>query len=207
MTRAAAREISPEVNMSKRMNDFIGRVREIVKAGGAEEEVTARVAARLEPILDDPRLLSDEQLLVKREGFTLNRIHVEPDGSFSIGAGIWDMGQTTPIHDHGTWGVIGIYRGMESEESFLREGPRESGTRVRLTPRGRRLAGPGDVFVCCSTEDDAHRVSCASSEPVVGVHVYGGDLAGIPRFRYEEATGEARPFNTGWDYARTSAAS
>ena len=49
--------------MSKRMNDFIGRVREIVKAGGAEEEITARVAARLEPILDDPRLLSRERFV------------------------------------------------------------------------------------------------------------------------------------------------
>lgn len=193
--------------MSERMSEFVDQVREIVRAGGAEEEVTARVAARLEPILEEPRLLSEEQLLVKSRGFTLNRIHVEPDGSFSIGAGIWDVGQTTPIHDHGTWGVIGIYRGVESEESFLREGAREGGARVRLAPKGRRLAGPGEVFVCCSRDEDAHRVSCASAEPVVGIHVYGGNLANILRFRYEEETGEARPFQTGWDYARTSAGS
>ena len=73
--------------------------RQIVKTGGSEEEITARVAASLEPILSDPDLLSDDQLLVKQEGFTLNQIHIEPDESFSIGAGIWDVGQTTPIHD------------------------------------------------------------------------------------------------------------
>ena len=190
--------------MSKQMNDFVDHVRQIVKTGGSEEEITARVAASLEPILSDPDLLSDDQLLVKQEGFTLNQIHIEPDESFSIGAGIWDVGQTTPIHDHGTWGVIGIYRGMENEESFLREGPRENGARVNLTPQGKRLAGPGDVFVCCTKDNDVHRVSCASSEPVVGVHVYGGNLAKIARFKYEESTGEVKSFNTGWDYAKNA---
>ena len=191
--------------MSKHMNDFVDHVRQIVKTGGSEEEITARVAASFEPILSDPDLLSDDQLLVKQEGFTLNQIHIEPDENFSIGAGIWDVGQTTPIHDHGTWGVIGIYRGMENEESFLREGPRENGARVNLTPQGKRLAGPGDVFVCCTKDNDVHRVSCASSEPVVGVHVYGGNLAKIARFKYEELTGEVKSFNTGWDYAKNSA--
>lgn len=187
------------------MKDFIDQVREIVKTGGTEEEVTARVAESLEPILDEPELLSADQLLVKKEGFTLNKVHIEPDESFSIGAGIWDVGQTTPIHDHGTWGVIGIYRGMENEESFLREGPRESGARVKLMPLGKRLAGPGDVFVCCTKDNDVHRVSCASSEPVVGIHVYGDDLAKLTRYKYEEATGEVNLFVTGWDYAKTSA--
>ncbi|MCY4385316.1 MAG: cysteine dioxygenase family protein [Nitrospinae bacterium] len=191
--------------MSEKMNDFINQVREIVKTGGTEEEVTARVAVVLEPILDEPNLLNADQLLVKKEGFTLNRIHVEPDESFSIGAGIWDVGQTTPIHDHGTWGVIGIYRGMENEESFLREGPREEGARVNLKPQGKRLAGPGDVFVCCTKDQDVHRVSCASPEPVVGIHVYGDDLAKLTRYKYEESTGEVNLFVTGWDYAKTSA--
>ncbi len=190
--------------MSKGMNGIVNQVRGIVKEGGAEEEITARAAAILEPVLNEPNLLSEEQLLLKKESFTLNRIHIEPDESFSIGAGIWDVGQTTPIHDHGTWGVIGIYRGMEKEESFLREGPRESGARVKLTPKGHRIAGPGDVFVCCTLDNDVHRVSCASSEPVVGIHVYGGNLAKIPRFKYEESTGEVKSFQSGWDYAKNS---
>ena len=59
--------------MSIMMNDFIDQVREIVNTGGTEEEVTARVAVVLESILDEPNLLSADQLLVKKEGFTLNR--------------------------------------------------------------------------------------------------------------------------------------
>jgi predicted metal-dependent enzyme (double-stranded beta helix superfamily) len=186
------------------MERFIGEVREVVRAGGTEEEVTAKVAERLKGVLGDPGLLTVDQLLVKAGGFTLNRIHVEPGDSFSIGAGIWDVGQCTPVHDHGTWGVIGIFQGSEKEESFHREGPRAMEGRVRITPSGSRLATAGDVFICCTTDQDVHRVSCASGEPVVGIHVYGGDLAKIPRLRYDPETGEVTPFKTGWDYAKVS---
>ena len=192
-------------SMSESMHHFVGEVREIVRAGGTEEEITERVAGRLEKMLDEPGLLTVEQLLVKKEGFTLNQIHIEPNNSFSIGAGIWDVGQTTPIHDHGTWGVIGIFRGVENEESFRREGPRVMEGRASITPAGSRLAKAGDVFVCCTTDQDAHRVSCASADPVVGIHVYGGDLAKIPRLQYDAETGEVTLFKTGWDYARVSA--
>ena len=189
--------------MSEKINDFIDQVREIVKTGGTEEEVTARVAVVLEPILDEPNLLNADQLLVKKEGFTLNRIHVEPDESFSIGAGIWDVGQTTPIHDHGTWGVIGIYRGMENEESFLREGPREERRSRKSQAAGET---PGRTWGCFRLLYEgpgcASRVSCASPEPVVGIHVYGDDLAKLTRYKYEESTGEVNLFVTGWDYAK-----
>ncbi len=154
--------------------------------------------------MDDPGILSGDQLLVKKGGFTLNQIHIEPDGNFSIGAGIWDVGQCTPVHDHGTWGVIGIYRGAEKEESFFREGPRVMEGRVKITPSGTRLASAGDVFTCCTTDQDVHRVSCASDEPVVGIHIYGGDLAKIPRLKYDPETGEVTSFQTGWDYAKVS---
>ena len=99
--------------MSEAMDRFIDEVRVIVHGGGTKEEMTARVAERLKPAFYAPDLLTPDQLLVKQEGFTLNKIHIELDESFSIGAGIWDVGQTTPVHDHGTWGVIGIFRGHD----------------------------------------------------------------------------------------------
>lgn len=191
--------------MAQPMERFIGEVRELVQAGGTEEEITARVAACMKPIIGDPDLLTADQLLVKKAGFTLNRIHIEPDGSFSIGAGIWDVGQRTPVHDHGTWGVIGIHRGAEKEESFRREAARVMDGRAAITPSGTRIASAGDVFVCCTTDRDVHRVACHSAEPVVGIHVYGGDLAKIPRLQYDPDTGEVAPFQTGWDYAKVSA--
>ncbi|MED5579879.1 MAG: cysteine dioxygenase family protein [Nitrospinota bacterium] len=188
--------------MSKYMQNFIKEVQVLVDEIQDEVALTSKISIGMEPILKDPLLLTDEQLLVKKNGFTLNCVHIAPDESFSIGVGIWDIGQTTPIHDHGTWGVIGIYKGIEKEESFSNLGTRENGSKVTMSPLGNRLAKPGDTFVCCTKDTDLHRVSCASDEPVVGIHVYGGDLAKIPRFKYDEVSGKVSSFKTGWDYAK-----
>ena len=189
--------------MHKTMEEFIKEVEILVNEIQDELELTSKISMIMNPILENPFLLTKEQLLVKKDGFTLNRVHIATDERFSIGVGIWDVGQTTPIHDHGTWGVIGIYRGMEKEESFSSIGTRKNGSTAIINPIGNRLAKPGETFVCCTKDTDLHRVTCASDEPVVGIHVYGGDLAKIRRFKYDEISGEVTSFNTGWDYAKS----
>jgi 3-mercaptopropionate dioxygenase len=47
--------------------------------------------------------------------------HVEPDGSFSVVTLVWLPGQPTPIHDHVTWCVVGVYKGNEHEVRFRLE--------------------------------------------------------------------------------------
>ena len=55
-------------------------------------------------------------------------LHVAPDGVFSVVAVVWQPGQTIPIHDHGSWCVVGVYEGEEEEISYPR------GTRPRARP-------------------------------------------------------------------------
>ena len=128
--------------MHKTIEEFIKEVEILVNEIQDELELTSKISMIMNPILENPFLLTKEQLLVKKDGFTLNRVHIATDESFSIGVGIWDVGQTTPIHDHGTWGVIGIYRGMEKEESFSSIGTRKNGSTAIINPIGNRLAKP-----------------------------------------------------------------
>jgi predicted metal-dependent enzyme (double-stranded beta helix superfamily) len=68
-----------------------------------------------------------------------------------------------------------------------------------LTPAGEELWEPGQVTVCCTTDDDVHAVAAVGNEPTVGIHVYGGNIGTIRRRSYDPATGEARWFVSGWD--------
>jgi predicted metal-dependent enzyme (double-stranded beta helix superfamily) len=117
---------------------------------------------------------------------------VSEDSRLSIAAAVWNVGQRTPIHDHGTWGVIGILDGRELE---VRYAPSESGPPIRLDER---LLGPGEVVVCCTTDQDLHAVACASEVPCVGIHVYGADIGTLPRRTYEPTTGSVRGFVSRW---------
>ena len=123
------------------------------------------------------------------------RVWVAPDGAFSIAAAVWNVGQVTPVHDHGTWGVIGIYGGVEHEIRYRLAAQPGPG---RLSLLSERDIAAGQVIVCCTSDQDIHRVSCGSNVPCVGIHVYGADIGTIPRHVYDPETGQARTFVSAW---------
>jgi 3-mercaptopropionate dioxygenase len=113
------------------------------------------------------------------------------DRSLSLFSLVVPPGAMTPVHDHLAWGVIGLYRGNQDEE-FYRPG---SG---RLTPVRRRPLEPGDLYRLLPPDDDVHRVRTTSDVTSVSIHLLASDTGCILRHTYDEATGEARPFRSGY---------
>jgi hypothetical protein len=56
----------------------------------------------------------------------------------------------------------------------------------------------GQVAVCCTTDEDVHAVTAVGDEPVIGLHVHGGNTGTIRRRSYDPATGEVEWFASGW---------
>ena len=79
--------------------------------------------------------------------------------------------------------------------------PVASTAAAALTPAGEALWEPGQVTICCTTDDDVHVVAAVGKEPTVGIHVYGGNIGTIRRRSYDPTAGEARWFVSGWDQA------
>jgi predicted metal-dependent enzyme (double-stranded beta helix superfamily) len=100
-------------------------------------------------------------------------------------------GSMTPVHDHLAWGLIGLYRGNQDEE-FYRP------ARGRLELVRRRPLAPGDLYRLLPPRDDVHRVRTTSDVTSVSIHLLASDTGCILRHTYDEATGEARPFRSGY---------
>lgn len=47
-------------------------------------------------------------------------IYADPQDRFSVVSFVWGPGQSTPIHDHTVWGLIGMLRGSESCQPYSR---------------------------------------------------------------------------------------
>ncbi len=100
-------------------------------------------------------------------------------------------GAMTPVHDHLAWGLVGLYRGNQDEE-FYRPAPR------RLELLRRRPLDPGDFYVLLPPRDDVHRVRTISQETSVSIHLLANDTGCVLRHVYDERTGEAQPFRSGY---------
>ena len=96
-----------------------------------------------------------------------------PCRRLSVVALVWLPGQSTPIHDHVSWCVVGVYAGRERETRYRAV---EVGGERWLEPVGEVDARPGHVEVIVPSVEDIHRVTAAGDGPTVSIHVYGADI-------------------------------
>lgn len=183
---------------------FIAEVASLVAGTDDEHLVTARVAERLSALLASGYRLPPEVTRPSNDRHVTYPLHIAPDESWSLACVVWDLGQQTPVHSHETWGVAGIYSGVEREVRYLKPGPDESGP---MTPAGEQEWRRGQVTVCCTTDDDVHAVTAVGDEPTIGIHVYGGNIGSISRRAYDPATGSVEWFASGWDSPPAATAS
>jgi predicted metal-dependent enzyme (double-stranded beta helix superfamily) len=155
------------------LDELVTAVRGAVARGADWRDTASYVADALREHLPPPELLSPDQLAGERGTSAGHRLHVEPDGSFSMVAIVWQPGAQTRVHDHVTWCVFGVLAGVEYEDLYTlsEDGATliEAGENPNLTGDVSGFAPPGDI----------HRVRNVSDSTAVSLHIYGTDLSRI----------------------------
>lgn len=120
-------------------------------------------------------------------------LHCDSRERFSVVSFVWAAGQATPIHDHRVWGLVGVLRGSELNETFSRDA---SGILVSDGAPSRLSAGT--VAPLSPRIGDVHRVSNAERDrPSVSIHVYGANIGAVERATYD-AVGTPKRFVSGY---------
>lgn len=182
--------------MPDHVQAFIDDVELVLSSTDDEQEITRRVADRLSALLSSGYRLPAELTRPSADHHVTYPLHVDPGDRWSMVSVVWAVGQRTPVHSHETWGVAGIYSGAERETRYLE--PTACAPAGPLEPAGEALYSPGQVTVCCTSDDDVHSVEAVGTEPTVGIHVYGGNIGTLRRRSYDLASGEAHWFVSGW---------
>lgn len=118
-------------------------------------------------------------------------LYCDPDERFSVVSFVWGIGQSTPIHDHMTWGVIAMLRGAESGLRFALGSP--------MLEQEESVLHPGDIEFVSPEVGDIHKVRNACPDQVsISVHIYGGNIGRIRRHVYDPESGRPREFISGY---------
>ncbi|NML87604.1 cysteine dioxygenase [Sphingobium sp. TB-6] len=106
-------------------------------------------------------------------------LHCDSRERFSVVSFVWGPGQSTPIHDHTVWGLVGVLRGVEKVERF-RQSPDG-----RLIPHGEQYLREGEVDAVSPRIGDIHRVTNGLADrPSISIHVYGANIGAVERATY-----------------------
>ncbi len=108
-------------------------------------------------------------------GYTRNLIYEAADDSMSLYSLVWLPGQWTPVHDHGSWGVVGVLEGILEERSYVRLSPdRGANENIDLVRGGVVLLRQGAVTTFVPNPDHIHMTGVPPQRPrAVSLHLYG----------------------------------
>ena len=124
------------------------------------------------------------------DGYSRNLVYEAPDGSMSLYALVWLPGQWTPVHDHGSWGVVGVVEGVLEERSYVRLSPdRGADTDIDLVRGGTILLCRGAVTSFVPNPDHIHITGVPAGRPrVVSLHLYGRMMSSFNVYDVEART-------------------
>jgi predicted metal-dependent enzyme (double-stranded beta helix superfamily) len=108
------------------LDSFITDVASLVSSIDDEHKITNLVAERLSALLAGGYRLPPEVTRPSNERHMTYPLYIAPDESWSLACVVWNIGQRTPVHSHETWGVVGIYSGVERELRYLEPTAAES---------------------------------------------------------------------------------
>jgi len=181
----------------QRLAAFVADLDGLVSAGVDEASLLARGKALLANLVKTDDWLPDVYAAADKDRYQQYLLYRDPAGRFSVVSFVWGPGQSTPVHNHTVWGLIGVLRGGELSQGY-------EATSAGLRPFGaeQRLE-PGAVEAVSPAIGDIHRVANAYDNAVsVSIHVYGADIGAVRRATFD-AEGRPKSFISG--YAPTPA--
>lgn len=137
--------------------------------------------------------LRPEHFRADPDHYARNAVHVDDNGLMGLYALVWLPGQWTPVHDHGTWGVVGVLEGALEEHNFMRTDsqPESAMTHIELARGGVILLVSGAVTSFVPNPDHIHRTGNGSVDRrVVSLHLYGHAMAGFHVYDLQAQTRE-----------------
>ena len=165
------------------LDQFVKACREIIACGFDPATNVEKLAPMMRRLLTgDKSFLKPEHFQSHPDHYARNAIYIDEDNLLSLYSLVWQPGQWTPIHDHGTWGVVGVHEGTLEECGFMHEGnhPGERLDDISLVRGGVVLLPPGAVTSFVPNPDHIHITGNPSAEKrVVSLHLYGNAMAGF----------------------------
>jgi len=156
--------------------DFAHDLEKVVSFGESYEEIIKESVPCMAKLIRNRNLFTPDYLDGLLNGESNPYLYKSERNEFVVKVFVWEPGSRTPIHDHLTWGLMGIYHNSlkvdEYELLFLDEAGNYD-----LSLIDSFSAPAGGICSVSPPDNDIHRVCNPTEELTVSIHVYGNRLA------------------------------
>ena len=174
--------------------EFLADVTNIVSLELPVELLHRRVMDVTRRLLADHHdFLPDEFRSGDPAHYTRHLLYKDPNERFVVLSLAWEPGQGTPIHDHSTWGVMGIIDGTLDVDNYtvVDGSPLEDVCHIEHVST--YVCGRGSVVYVVPPHEEIHKLANTEADGgrrAVSLHIYGRELVEFHVFN--EQTGAVR---------------
>ncbi|MGK7947057.1 MAG: cupin, partial [Microcystaceae cyanobacterium] len=108
---------------------------------------------------------------------------------FTVQTVIMKPGETSTVHNHGTWGIVGIIKGAEKNTLWTKT--EDTVYPDKLSQTAEITLQPGDII--SFTQDAIHCIEAVGDEPLVTFNLYG-ETHHKKRFEFDVETHQAKNY-------------
>lgn len=177
------------------LDDFIADCSKAMANQPELSDVVATIAPRMADLVNRAdEFLQPEHYQADSDHYARNLVIEDKKTGLSLYTLVWNPGQWTPVHDHGTWGVVGVIDGQLQEQGYMRLDENQTADRnegIDLRRAGLVLLTPGAVSTFVPNPDHIHKTGCPDSLPrCVSLHLYGREMNSFFSYDVEAGTRE-----------------
>jgi predicted metal-dependent enzyme (double-stranded beta helix superfamily) len=174
------------------LTDFIYDMRRITDAESSASAIVAQAKPLLAKLVQNPDCI--EAKFKERGATAYGRYMLHRAPRFNVNVVVWGPGDNAKAHNHDTWGLVGVIDNEIQETRFRRkdDGSKPDYAELEVTAVLNNKAG--EVSTLVPPNDDIHEMNNVTPRNTVEIHVYGKDLADMPRLRFDIATKSTKLF-------------
>ena len=173
------------------IESFIGEVKEILASDGSSEAGLNKIAERMKVLARHPELAGDEPMGNIHTGSQSKPLYVDDSGLILVRAKFGPEAMT-PIHSHGSWGVIGVYQGRDQYQVWRRNDDGTGAGDADVEMVEERILEEGDAVVLPPPPQDIHAQRGYDGEPTYEYVLFGANTMILPRLYFDPEQNSAK---------------
>ena len=182
------------------LDEFVSDMEGLLVSQPSSQKIFDTGSAWLEKLTRNPEVIPSQFRIPATNGRRPNHgtyLLYQGDSGLSVTAVVWGPGEHLGPHDHLTWGMIGVLSNTLTETRYRRVDDRTRDGYAQLERDRANNFKPGEITLLVPEVDEIHQMDNHTDRPTVEIHVYGDDLRGIDRHRYDLETGKIIGFRSG----------
>ncbi len=153
-------------------NNFVQELEGIVSSADSYKSIIDASSHSMRKLLANNYLLDDVFINGLLEGSEDCTIYKSDLNNFIVQVFVWEGWAQTPIHDHDTWGIMGIYRNQLKVTEYVLKQLDQHGS-YHLDQTQTMVVEPGAVCYLIPPDEEIHQIVNPTDQLSVSIHVYG----------------------------------